>query len=86
MSEFKEMVDMIQWRELRHETPSNNEEVWYYNKHIGYHRGYYKGDSQFVSTCGTYTITNEVTHWQPDFGQNVTTGPYVRQKIYDYSA
>ena len=87
MTDFSEMVAAIQWRHISHEVPNVNEKLFYYCDRVGVHKGEYRGvytDEEgiywdgchiFVSECGKYWLTGDVTHWQPDFGQGIPKPP-----------
>ena len=87
MSDFSEMVAHMQWRKISHEVPSLHEPLYYYFEKVGVWKGEYQGIytdedgiewencHMFVSECGNYWLTGDVTHWQPDFGQEKPNPP-----------
>lgn len=61
------------WIKHEDQEPQVDQQVIYFFKYVGVHRGYYRGDHLYTGKSGF--LIGDVTHWMPDEGQELPERP-----------
>lgn len=76
-------MECVEWVAVRDELPEENQEVFYFFDVVGVSRGHYLGECEIgsVFTGDKGYLSGDVTHWQPDVGQDKPEYPKVNNVV-----